>query len=288
MMRNKIITVLSSLVLTIFILSLCSCGNAKSVLNNDKVSITVGDSYQLQISNYEGDVLWSSSDEHIAKVEDGKVTANTKGNAVISAVLSDGEKLSCDVTVKNIEVTSIKLDKSSISLKEGNSDQIEAKLFPSEAADELEWDSTNPSIVSVDNNGFITGISKGTAVIRCYTSNGKSASCSVKVTKAKSSTSSKSDKTSNGNTTIINRYDNSGQYDSNDPLLYCRASDWATLRSYNSRDAKSLAKIKRGESAVYISETTEFYYVAYQGKRGYVLKDYFSYSPNAPINYGNN
>lgn len=285
MMRKKSFIIIVSFVLSVSILLLSSCSNTKTVLNNDKVSITVGDSYQLQVSNNEGNVLWSSSDEHIAKVEDGKVTANTKGNAVITAVLSDGEKLSCDVSVKNIEVTSIKLDKTSISIKEGNSDQIEAKLFPSEADDELEWDSTNPSIVSVDNNGFVTGISKGTAVIRCYTTNGKSASCSVKVTKAKSS---KSSKTNNGNTTIINHYDTSGQSDSNDPLLYCRASDWATLRSYNSRDAKSLAKIKRGESAVYISETTEFYYVAYQGKRGYVLKDYFSYSPNAPINYGNN
>lgn len=68
--------------------------------------------------------------------------------------------------------------------------------------------------------------------------------------------------------------------------LYCCASDYATLRDKNSRSGNELAKIYSRESVERIGTTGEFYYVSYKGQKGYVLKDFFSTSANAPLNYG--
>lgn len=68
--------------------------------------------------------------------------------------------------------------------------------------------------------------------------------------------------------------------------LYCCASDFATLRDTDSRNGKSLAKIKTREEVEWIGTTGEFYYVKYKNKYGYVLKDFFSSDSNAALNYG--
>lgn len=72
---------------------------------------------------------------------------------------------------------------------------------------------------------------------------------------------------------------------SND-VLYCRASESATLRASASRSSKGLAAIKTREKVTYMGDSGEFYYVSFRGTTGYVLKDYFSSDYNAPLNYG--
>lgn len=68
--------------------------------------------------------------------------------------------------------------------------------------------------------------------------------------------------------------------------MYCCASEYATLRDIPSRSGKSLAKIKTRGSVTWVGTTGEFYCVKYNGKIGYVLKDFFSYDYDAPLNYG--
>lgn len=166
-------------------LSLCSCGN-NVVLNSDSVSMTVGDTYELTLTNANGEVKWSSSNEKVATVDKGKVSAVSKGEAVISAVTQDGQKLTCDVSVGSVEVTSIRLNKSSLVLKAGGTDQLEAKAAPADAEYELDWSSSDSAVAVVDDNGLVTAIGSGTAIIKCFTDNNKSASCSVTVKSAKS------------------------------------------------------------------------------------------------------
>ena len=48
---------------------------------------------------YDYKVVWTSSDPAVATVEDGKVTATAIGTATISAELSNGDVLTCNVTV---------------------------------------------------------------------------------------------------------------------------------------------------------------------------------------------
>lgn len=69
--------------------------------------------------------------------------------------------------------------------------------------------------------------------------------------------------------------------------LYCRASIAATLRETASRAARELATVPSRASVEYISSSGDFYYVTYQGQKGYVLKEFFSTDPQAELNYGN-
>ena len=83
-------------------------------------------------------------------------------------------------------------------------------------------------------------------------------------------------------------YGDGSNYSSSSTTLYCRASEYATLRSYASVDATALAKVYSREAVQYLGDSGDFYYVSYRGAKGYVLKNYFSTNPSAELNYGTN
>ena len=68
--------------------------------------------------------------------------------------------------------------------------------------------------------------------------------------------------------------------------LYCRASDYVTLRSIADRSGAALAYVYTGQEVKYLGAVGEFYYVSFNGQNGYVLQEFFSTNPNAPLNYG--
>ncbi len=134
-------------------------------------------------------VTWSSSNSKIATVSKGKVTAKGKGTATITAT-ADGKKATCKVTVtaKDVAVTEVKLDRSECTLKEGDTTELKATVSPANAINKtVTWQSSDESIAKVDSNGKVTAISAGKAIITA-TAGGKSAACTVTVTKASDNT----------------------------------------------------------------------------------------------------
>ncbi len=83
-------------------------------LSRTSVSLKAGGETKLTVSN--GTVLsWASSNESVAKVNGGKVTALKKGSADIVAILSTGKMLTCKVSVvssPSIKVNGAKFNKS--------------------------------------------------------------------------------------------------------------------------------------------------------------------------------
>ena len=67
--------------------------------------------------------------------------------------------------------------------------------------------------------------------------------------------------------------------------LYCCASENVTLRSKPSRSASKLNTIYSREAVEYLGDSGEFIYVKYKNQKGYVLEEFFSSNPNAPLNY---
>lgn len=64
------------------------------------------------------------------------------------------------------KVTSITLDKTNISMYVEDTDTITAEVLPTESLDKtLTWESSNEGVVTVDNNGTITGVGEGVAII---------------------------------------------------------------------------------------------------------------------------
>lgn len=88
------------------------------------------------------------------------------------------------VFVNGLEVkaASIALNKTETVLKSGNSETLIASILPENTTfKDVEWTSSNPDVVSVDENGTITALNSGSAVIKATTLNGLSASCTVTV-----------------------------------------------------------------------------------------------------------
>lgn len=128
---------------------------------------------------------WTSSNSDVADVSSaGTVAAKTPGTAVITATTADGTaSASCTVTVNaTIRVTGVTLDKTSVTVTEGETVSITATVAPADATNpRLVWSSSNASIAEC-NNGIVIGKKAGTANITVSSADGgKTATCSVTV-----------------------------------------------------------------------------------------------------------
>ena len=83
-----------------------------------------------------------------------------------------------------IAVTSVKLDKTSLSIKPGDTATLVATVKPDNATDKtVTWTSSDSAIATVDETGKVTAVKIGSATITAKAGE-QSATCSVKVPKA--------------------------------------------------------------------------------------------------------
>ena len=123
-------------------------------------------------------VKWKSSDENVVTVDEkGKVTAVGNGTATITVTSVSGNyTATVAVTVKipvEIEKISIEAEKETLT-KLGESTEVKVKIEPENAdAQKLIWKSENEMIAAVDENGKVTAIGNGMAIITVTTEDGK-------------------------------------------------------------------------------------------------------------------
>lgn len=129
---------------------------------------------------------WTSSDKRVAKVSKGKISARKAGTAVITATYQ-GETASCRVVVTDFkQVKSLKMGSKKLSLALYGSQQLPLTIKPADAYQpEITWTSSDPSVASVDENGWVAGLSGGVATITATSGNGKRARCKVTVKEIK-------------------------------------------------------------------------------------------------------
>ena len=81
-----------------------------------------------------------------------------------------------------VEVSSLTLNKQSVTLNVKKDYQLIADIQPSQATfKDLTWESSNTKIAEVDANGKVTAVAPGTATITAKTTNEKTATCKVTV-----------------------------------------------------------------------------------------------------------
>lgn len=110
-------------------------------------------------------VTWSSSNTQVATVDaTGKVTALQTGDTTITATASNGisGQYSIKVTAPCVSLT---LNKESLAMYKGETATLTATLSPVDTTDTVSWKSSNANIVTVDNNGQLTGCAAGEAKI---------------------------------------------------------------------------------------------------------------------------
>ena len=132
-------------------------------------------------------VTWSSDKTEIATVDGaGKVTAVKAGEAVVTVTTEDGGKTaSCKVTVKAkaVNVTEVTLDRTELTLTEGEAETLTATVKPDNADNrKVTWSSDKTEIATVDGAGKVTAVKPGEAVVTVTTEDGgKTATCKVTV-----------------------------------------------------------------------------------------------------------
>lgn len=114
-------------------------------------------------------ITYSSSDNAVATVTTtGQVLAVAVGTATISAV-ADGKSASVPVTVTPETAASVTITPSTLTLRETNMRQLSAVARNSQGlvitGRQFRWGSSNSSVVAVDQNGNITAMSAGNALI---------------------------------------------------------------------------------------------------------------------------
>ena len=132
-------------------------------------------------------VTWSSDKTEIATVDGaGKVTAVKPGEAVVTVTTEDGGKTAtCKVTVKAkvIGGTEVTLDRTELTLTEGETETLTATVRPDNADNrKVTWSSDKTEVATVDGAGRVTAVKAGEAVVTVPTEDGgKTATCKVTV-----------------------------------------------------------------------------------------------------------
>lgn len=159
-------------------------------LNNNKLSMYIGDKQKLSAfiqptDAYNSNITWSSSNTKVATVDaNGNVEALSSGTAIITVNTEDGNYVAnCDVTVTAIEITGITIDKENLNMILNETQTISARIQPANATNKnIMWESSNTNIATVDSNGKVTATGVGNATITAKTEDGGfTASCNVTI-----------------------------------------------------------------------------------------------------------
>ena len=157
-----------------------------SVTIPSSLTVYVGESSTLSATltpyNATTTLTWYSKDTDVATVSSGKVTGVDEGSTIVYARTANGlTSNDCKVDVYYRKPTAIALDKASLTLPVGGSQQLKYSLTPSHAKASVEWSSTNPAVVSVSDDGILNALALGEASVIVTTDNGCVDTCTVKV-----------------------------------------------------------------------------------------------------------
>ena len=128
-------------------------------------------------------ISWTSSNEKVATVNNGVVTALKTGTTTVTVTTEDGGYTAeCVINVTN-PVTGIALSDTTAMMYLDGTKQLTATVAPLDADDPtVIWSSSDDYTVSVDKNGLLTALGTGTAVITARTQDGGyTATCTVTV-----------------------------------------------------------------------------------------------------------
>lgn len=120
-------------------------------------------------------VIYSVDDESILSVDqDGNITGLSLGTATVTVTTEDGGfTASAEITVIPVQVTGVSISPKSVSVALGHTIQLTASITPSNAANKnLSWSVSDETIISVDGQGTVTGLSGGTATVTVTTEDG--------------------------------------------------------------------------------------------------------------------
>ena len=171
-------TIINSSINVVNPLNKISLGKETSTLNvGDTETLTV--TYDPEDTTEDKTVTWESSNKDVVSVDNGQVTAKNVGEAVVTAKVGTKTasiKYTVVAPLKGISITGDN------SLLKGEEKQLTVVYDPENTTDDktVTWESLNKDVLTVDENGKISGIKEGTAIVKAVVA-GKEATKEITV-----------------------------------------------------------------------------------------------------------
>lgn len=151
-------------------------GTSLSIKRDSAIAMLEGDSAPLPEAAvlpadlFDKTLAWSCSEEAICTVEGGKLRAHAAGEAeLVARLASDTSKrasIAVRVTARGPAPESLSLNPDSLRLAaQGAPQRIAAKVYPTSVPQAVTWKSSDEAVAAVADNGEVTGLKAGHAVI---------------------------------------------------------------------------------------------------------------------------
>ena len=130
-------------------------------------------------------IEWTSSNEKIARVSNGTVTAVGVGKCTITGTMADGSGVSATHEITVIQaVTQLQFNnKGKIAITEGKTVGLSVTVLPIDATNKkVTWSSDATYIATVDSTGKVTGKHAGTCTITASATDGSKKTVKTQVT----------------------------------------------------------------------------------------------------------
>ena len=145
-----------------------ACETVPSVsfsLNPNTLQMKVGDIANIDVVGSATNIEWTSSNDSVATVFHGVITANAIGSATITAE-SGNTTVQAQVFVTGTDGATLRITPALISLKKGETHQFQ---YGNAYGLPLTWTSSDESIASVTADGLVTALKSGNATITLST-----------------------------------------------------------------------------------------------------------------------
>lgn len=214
------------------------------LLQNNEIDLTVGEKFSKKNLDYKiKDNLSKKKDIKISIKGDYNSKKSGKYNLKLVAKDEAGNKSSVDFVLNIYEKASLEIDKTNISLNIGETLLVSAKVKGKDQT--VNWTSDNNTIVVVDN-GKITAVAPGTAIIRVTCGNlAKEINVNVK---AKETNNNANSQNSNNNKNSANNSSSGGTGGNKvtNPSQYNKYFSGVSIATYNEALSYAEGKVNSG------------------------------------------
>lgn len=138
----------------------------KTEFSLPELSIVLGEETKLELFHQPKEATYrylSSNEEVVSVTEKGIIQGMSFGKATITCQIKLGKRK--EVCQCEIKVTKAELSEQSVTIEEGMTTQL--TTFPHNSEVRYEWNSENPEVAVVDQNGLVAGNKSGTTKITC-------------------------------------------------------------------------------------------------------------------------
>ncbi len=140
-------------------------------VHQDEITLPLGETDLVTVTVYpynatDREIFWDVSDPLVLGVTDlghsAEINALSPGTAVLTAVTRDGGFYDSCIITAIVLVKTLSVEPSTVELSVGGELQLDVIIEPRDATDQrFFWDSTDPVVATVDEEGMVTALKEG-------------------------------------------------------------------------------------------------------------------------------